>query len=97
CDFSFQHIISLTRKVYFAEKVWVTKRKSCGGPRCPKKAMVTRFPFLQQRHFLSIVWGIKTLRSTFKLSCKPWSFPRFQLLLKIDRKSTRLNSSHVKI
>lgn len=51
--------VSLTRKGYFADKGWVTKRKSCGGPRCPKTAMVTRFPSLQHRHLLSSVLGVK--------------------------------------
>ena len=46
-------------QVYSAEKSWVTKRKSCGGPRCPKTAMVTRFPSLQHRHLLSSVLGVK--------------------------------------
>ena len=49
----------LTRKGYSAEKGWVKKRKSCGGPRCPKTAMVTRFPSLQHRHLLSSVLGVK--------------------------------------
>ena len=56
---SLQNIGSLTRKGYFADSVWVTKRKSCGGPRCPKTAMVTRFPSLQHRHLLSSVLGVK--------------------------------------
>ncbi|MCW4452756.1 hypothetical protein OK344_11115 [Kaistella sp. BT6-1-3] len=37
----------------------MTKRKSCGGPRCPKMAMVTKFPSLQHRHLLSSVLGVK--------------------------------------
>ena len=71
CDFSFQHIISLTRKGYSAEKVWVTKRKSCGGPRCPKTAMVTRFPSLQHRHLLSSVLGGASGILIFKSIAEP--------------------------
>ena len=56
--FDFQDIKSLTHKVYFAEKVGVTKRKSCGGPLCPKSAMVIKFPSLQHLHFL---WKVEVL------------------------------------
>ncbi|HQC05802.1 MAG TPA: hypothetical protein PK067_02145 [Kaistella chaponensis] len=58
CGFSlWQNTISLTHDGYFADEVGVTKRKSSGGPRCPKRAMVKRLSSLQHRHFLSNVLG----------------------------------------
>src|SRR5690606_12063230 len=70
-------------QVYSADKGWVTKRKSCGGPRWPKMAMVTKFPCLQHRHLLSKVLGFASGVRMFKSACKFCSFPRFQLLLRM--------------
>ena len=70
-------------QIYFEGHFLVTKRNSCGGPRCPNKTRVTKFPSLQHRHFLSNVLGLNSVIFMLKSNCKFWSFPRFQELLSI--------------
>ncbi|WP_447950765.1 hypothetical protein [Chryseobacterium koreense] len=56
-DFSFQHIISLTRKGYFAGKGWLKKRNSRCAPRCMK---------MRGHHLEYAIWRFRWEEPSFK-------------------------------